>query len=435
MKNTVAIIGRPNVGKSTFFNRLTKRQDAIVHESSGVTRDRHYGISDWNGKEFAVIDTGGYIEGSDDVFESEIRKQVQFALNETDFIVLMVDVTVGITNLDEEVVKILRKQEKPVFVVINKVDNHARLQEIHEFYKLGFEHLFPVSSINGSGTGDFLDFLVTHFKEDSIEPQQDIPYYAVVGRPNVGKSSLINSLIGNDRNIVTDVAGTTRDSVHTKTNIFGFEFMLVDTAGLRKKTKVHENIEFYSNLRTIRAIESADVCLMLIDAQSGFEAQDTNIFRLIQKNKKGVVILVNKWDLIEKDSNTHLAFENQVRSKIAPFTDVPVIFTSVLEKQRIFKAIETANHVYKNISRKISTSKLNDVMLPAIEKNPPPATSRGNYIKIKYVTQLPSKFPAFAFFTNFPEHVREAYRRYLENVIRQHFNFSGVPITIYFRKK
>ncbi len=435
MGNIVAIVGRPNVGKSTFFNRLVESRQAIVEHTSGVTRDRHYGKTDWNGIEFSVIDTGGYVVGSDDVFEEEIRKQVAFAINEADVIIFMVDVKEGLTGMDEDVANILRKSEKKVFLVVNKVDNNKRLIDANEFYQLGFDKIYCISSINGSGTGDLLDDVVKEFPESKKEEIPDLPKYAVIGRPNVGKSSLINALIGDERNIVTPVAGTTRDSIYTRYNSFGFDFVLVDTAGLRKKGKVYENIEFYSVMRSIRAIENSDVCFLLIDAHDGFEGQDLNIFHLAEKNKKGVIIIVNKWDLIEKTSNTHIEFENKIREKIAPFKDVPIIFTSVTNKQRIFKALEIAHQVYKNRSNRITTSKLNDILLPIIEATPPPAASRGRYIRIKYITQLPTPFPAFVFFCNLPQDVKDSYKRFLENKIRENFDFTGVPIQIYFRKK
>ena len=435
MGNVVAIVGRPNVGKSAFFNRLVESRQAIVEHTSGVTRDRHYGKTDWNGIEFSVIDTGGYVVGSDDVFEEEIRKQIAFAINEADVIIFMVDVKEGLTGMDEDVANILRKSEKKVFLVVNKVDNNKRLIDANEFYQLGFDKIYYISSINGSGTGDLLDDVVKEFPETKKEEIPDLPKYAVIGRPNVGKSSLINALIGDERNIVTPVAGTTRDSIYTRYNSFGFDFVLVDTAGLRKKRKVYENIEFYSVMRSIRAIENSDVCFLLIDAKDGFEGQDLNIFHLVEKNRKGAVIVVNKWDLIEKTSNTHIEFENKIRGKIAPFKDVPIVFTSVTNKQRIFKALEIAHQVYKNRSNRITTSKLNDILLPIIEATPPPAASRGRYIKIKYITQLPTPFPAFVFFCNLPQDVKDPYKRFLENKIRENFNFTGVPIQIYFRKK
>ena len=435
MGNIVAIVGRPNVGKSTFFNRLVESRQAIVEPTSGVTRDRHYGKTDWNGIEFSVIDTGGYVVGSDDVFEEEIRKQIAFAIDEADVIIFMVDVKEGLTGMDEDVANILRKSDKKVFLVVNKVDNNKRLIDANEFYQLGFDKIYCISSINGSGTGDLLDDVVKEFSETKKEQIPDIPKYAVVGRPNVGKSSFINVLLGDERNIVTPVAGTTRDSIYTRYNSFGFDFMLVDTAGLRKKGKVYENIEFYSVMRSIRAIENSDVCFLLIDAQDGFEGQDLNIFHLAEKNKKGVIIVVNKWDLINKESNTHKEFEAKIRERIAPFKDVPIVFTSVINKQRIFKALELAHKVYKNRSNRITTSKLNDLLLPIIEATPPPAASRGRYIKIKYITQLPTPFPAFVFFCNLPQDVKDSYKRFLENKIRENFDFTGAPIQIYFRKK
>jgi len=388
MGSIVAIVGRPNVGKSTLFNRLVKSRQAIVEETAGVTRDRHYGISDWNGKSFHLIDTGGYVVGSDDEFESEIRKQAGLAIEEADVILFVVDAFEGMHVLDEEVAGILRQSKREVYVVANKVDNHDRIALAQEFYALGLGEIYPVSAINGSGTGDLLDEVIKHISEDVNTEEDGVPRFTVVGRPNVGKSSIINAFLGQDRNIVTAVAGTTRDAVHTRFNAFNMDFILVDTAGIRKKSKVFENIEFYSVMRSIRAIEESDVVLLLVDATQGFEAQDINIMRLIVKNKKGLVIVVNKWDLIEKDSNTHLAFERQIRDKMAPFVDVPIVFTSVIQKQRIFKALELAHEVYENRSRQIATSVLNDTLLPIIQAFPPPSASRGNYIKIKYITQL-----------------------------------------------
>ncbi|MEA3476787.1 MAG: ribosome biogenesis GTPase Der, partial [Bacteroidota bacterium] len=423
-----------NVGKSTLFNRLTESRQAIVEETSGVTRDRHYGTSDWNGVEFSVIDTGGYVFGSEDVFEKEIRKQAELAIAEADVIIFMVDVTAGLTGMDEDVANLLRKSKKEVFLVANKADNPERTMFSHEFYKLGLGTVYPVSSISGSGTGELLDDVVKNLKVSDDEEIPDLPKYAVVGRPNVGKSSLINALIGEERNIVTPVPGTTRDSIYIPFNNFGFDFLLVDTAGLRKKSKVHEDIEFYSVMRSIRAIENADVCLLMIDAQHGMEAQDQNILHLIERNHKGVVIVVNKWDLVDKATNTHKEFEKSIREKIAPFTDIPIIFTSVTEKQRIIKALDLANTVYKNHRRKISTSKLNNALLPIIQETPPPA-ARGLYIKIKYITQLPTPFPSFAFFCNYPQYVKNPYKRFLENRLREMFDFTGAPISIYFRKK
>ncbi len=437
MSNILAIVGRPNVGKSTLFNRLTESRDAIVEESSGVTRDRHYGQSNWNGINFAVIDTGGYVIGSEDIFEEEIRKQVDLAIGEADVIALIVDVMAGITSMDEEVAELLRRSDKKVFLVANKVDNHDRAHLSHEFYKLGLGEIYCISSINGSGTGDLLDEIVKAFpeKDDTESENHDIPWYSVIGRPNVGKSSFINALMGVERNIVTPIAGTTRDTVNTRYQSFGFDFMLVDTAGLRKKAKVTENIEFYSVMRSIRAIEKSDVCILMLDAKEGIEGQDLSIFHLAEKNRKGVVIVVNKWDLVDKGSNTHIEFEKKIREKIAPFNDVPIVFTSVLTKQRIFKALEIAHKVYKNKATRITTSKLNELLLPIIEATPPPTGSRGKYIKFKYITQLPTNFPAFAFFCNFPLEVKEAYRRFLENKLREHFDFEGVPVQVYFRQK
>ncbi len=434
MSNILAIVGRPNVGKSTFFNRLTGSRQAIVEETSGVTRDRHYGKSNWNGIEFSVIDTGGYVSGSDDIFEEEIRKQVSLAIDEADAICFIVDVKSGLTGLDEEMAEILRKTEKPVFVIANKVDNSARLNDALEFFQLGLGNVYSISAINGSGTGDLLDEVVAVFDKETQDEFPDLPKLAVVGRPNVGKSSLINAFLGDDRNIVTPIAGTTRDSIYTRFNSFGFDFLLVDTAGVRKKTKVTDNIEFYSVMRSIKAIENSDVCFLMIDAMEGFEAQDLNIFHLIEKNRKGVVIVVNKWDLVEKETQTHLEFEKFIRNRIAPFSDVPIVFTSVPNKQRIFKALEFGNEVYKNRKNTVTTSKLNEILLPIIEKTPPPAI-KGKYIKIKYITQLKTPFPAFVFFCNLPQYVRDPYKRFIENQLRQYFNFTGAPIQIYFRRK
>ncbi|MGC9374530.1 MAG: ribosome biogenesis GTPase Der [Bacteroidales bacterium] len=432
----VAIVGRPNVGKSTLFNRLTETRQAIVDEMSGVTRDRLYGKSEWAGKEFSVIDTGGYVRNSDDVFEEEIRKQVNIAIDEANVIIFLVDVTNGITDLDEAMAEILRKTNKKVFLVVNKVDNNQRIIESHEFYKLGLGDPICVSAINGSGTGELLDKVVTEVKnvKNNEDDEEDIPKYAVVGRPNVGKSSLINALIGEERNIVTPISGTTRDSIYSKYNKYDHEFYLVDTAGLRKKGKVNENLEYYSVLRSIRAIERADVCLLLIDATHGIESQDLNILKLIQKNKKGLVFLINKWDLIEKENNTSKIYKEQVKQKIAPFTDVPIIFTSVVNKQRIHKVLEEAKTVYDNRKKKISTAKLNEIMLEEIKNYPPPSV-KGKYVKIKYITQLNTFYPAFAFFCNLPQYVKEPYKRFLENKLRHHFNFTGSPVQIYMRKK
>jgi GTP-binding protein len=435
MKNILAIVGRPNVGKSTLFNRLTDTRDAIVEETSGVTRDRNYGESHWNGVAFDVVDTGGYVIGSEDVFEEEIRKQVQLAIDETDVILFVVDVVDGITPMDEDVAKLLRKSNKPVFLVSNKVDNSKRFYDSTEFYALGLGEVYSVSAINGSGTGDLLDEVVKKFEEKPDEEVSELPKFAIVGRPNVGKSSFINALLGDDRNIVTSVAGTTRDTINTTYKRFGYEFELLDTAGIRKKKKVHENIEFYSVLRSIRAIESSDVCFLMIDAKEGIEAQDISILRLIQKNNKGLVIIVNKWDLIEKSSNTHLEFKQKIKEKIAPFVDVPILFTSVHEKQRLFKALDAGNLVLENRKRKITTSTLNEHLLPLIQAFPPPAASRDRYIKIKYITQLPLAYPAFAFFCNLPQEVKDSYSRFLENKIREEYDFSGCPIRLYFRDK
>ena len=436
MSSIVAIVGRPNVGKSTLFNRLVQRREAIVDSVSGVTRDRHYGKSDWNGKEFSVIDTGGYIVGSDDIFEGEIRKQVQLAIEESDIIVFVVDVEEGITPMDAEVAKILRKVKKPIFIAVNKVDNAMRDADAVEFYNLGLGDYHTISSINGSGTGDILDAIVAKMPEpEAIDlDKEELPRFAVVGRPNAGKSSFINALIGEDRNIVTDIAGTTRDSIDTKYNRFGFDFNLVDTAGIRKKSKVKEDLEFYSVMRAVRTIEYSDVVILMVDATRGFESQDQNIFWLADKNRKGVIILINKWDLVEKETNTMRDFEAQVRRQIAPFTDVPIIFTSVLTKQRLLKAIETAVEVFENRKRRISTSKLNETMLEIVQQNSPPAT-KGKFVKIKYCMQLPTPTPQFAFFSNLPQYVKDPYKRYVENQLREHYDFSGVPITIYFRQK
>ncbi|WP_298426702.1 ribosome biogenesis GTPase Der [uncultured Kordia sp.] len=435
MSNIVAIVGRPNVGKSTLFNRMIKRREAIVDAVSGVTRDRHYGKSDWNGKEFSLIDTGGYVIGSDDVFEAEIDKQVELAIDEADAILFVVDVESGITGMDEEVANLLRRVNKPVFLVVNKVDAANRLHDATEFYSLGLGEYFPIASINGSGTGDLLDALVEALPDDVEEEEEEkLPRFAVVGRPNAGKSSLINALIGEDRYIVTDIAGTTRDSIDTRYNRFGFEFNLVDTAGIRRKAKVKEDLEFYSVMRSIRAIEHSDVCLLVVDATRGFDSQVQNIFWLAEKNNKGVVILVNKWDLVEKETSTVKEFEKHIRQQIEPFTDVPIVFISALTKQRIYKAIETAVQVYKNRSNRIPTSKLNDVMLDIIERTPPPA-HKGKYVKIKFCTQLPTGYPQFAFFANLPQYVRDPYKRFVENKLREQFDFNGVPVTVYFRKK
>ncbi|MCB0546385.1 MAG: ribosome biogenesis GTPase Der [Phaeodactylibacter sp.] len=431
--NIVAIVGRPNVGKSTFYNRLIGERQAIIDDTSGVTRDRQYGTSFWNGKTFTVVDTGGFVKNSEDVFEAAIRSQVEIAVQEARVIIFMVDVTTGITDLDEEVADLLRRSDKPVFLAVNKVDNNQRMMDANEFWSLGFEETYFLSSLTGSGSGELLDAVVEHIEEDN-EEVSDIPKFAIVGQPNVGKSSLTNALLGEERNIVTEIAGTTRDSIHTKYSKFGKEFLLIDTAGIRKKARVHEDLEFYSVMRAIKAIEEADVCILMIDAQVGVEAQDMSIFRLAQRRNKGIVLLINKWDLLEKETNTARDYEAEVKRRIAPFTDVPVVFISTIEKQRIFKAIEVALEVYDNRQRKIKTSELNEVMLEAIERYPPPA-HRGRFVKIKYVTQLPTYYPAFAFFCNNPKHVKENYRNYLENQLRKNFNFTGVPISVFFRKK
>ena len=435
MGKIVAIVGRPNVGKSTFFNRLTESRQAIVDEVSGVTRDRHYGKVIWNGHEFSIIDTGGYIINSDDVFEEEIRKQVILAIDEADVVVFLVDVLSGITDLDASVAQMLRKINKPVVLVVNKVDNSQRLFEASTFYGLGLGDYYPLSSINGSGTGEALDHLTSLFGDRlEEEEEEEIPRIAVVGRPNVGKSSLVNALVGEERNIVTPISGTTRDSINTRYTKFNHDFILVDTAGLRKKAKVKEDLEFYSVMRSVRAIEHSDVCILMIDATIGIEAQDVNVFHLIERNSKGVVVLVNKWDLIEKETSTMKDFERKIKERLEPFDDVPIIFVSALTKQRIHKALEVAIQVNKNRVQRIPTSKLNEVMQEAMEANHPPSV-KGKFIRIKYVTQLPTHAPAFAFYCNLPQYVRESYKRYLENKIREHFPFTGVPIKIFMRKK
>ncbi len=434
MSNLVAIVGRPNVGKSTLFNRLTQSRQAITDETAGVTRDRHYGKSEWGGVEFSVIDTGGYITGSDDIFEGEIRKQVELAIDEASIILFLVDVKDGITDLDIDVVHILRKTSKKVLLVVNKTDNSKLLEEAVEFYNLGIGEYFPISSISGSGTGELLDELILNFNEESTDEELNIPKFAIIGRPNVGKSSFINSLVGKDQNIVTNIAGTTRDSLNTRFNKFGLDFYLIDTAGVRKKKKVHEDLEFYSVMRAVRAIEHSDVCILMIDATRGFEAQDQRIFHIADRNKKGIVILVNKWDLIKKDTNSNKNFEEQIKRQIAPFVDIPIMFISATEKQRLLKGLETAVNVWKNRSQKISTSELNETMLEIIEKTPPPAI-KGKYIKIKYCTMLPTPTPTFAFFANLPQYIKEPYKRFIENKIREKYSFNGVPITIYFRQK
>jgi GTP-binding protein len=433
MSNIVAIVGRPNVGKSTLYNRLTESRKAIVDDVSGVTRDRHYGVSEWLHHSFTVIDTGGYVANSEDVFEAAIREQVIIAIEEATVILFVVDVTTGITDLDDEIATLLRKGKKPVFVVVNKMDNTSLLADSMVFYSLGLGELYNISSMTGSGTGELLDDVVKHFDDEPTE-ENTLPKYAIVGRPNVGKSSIINSLIGKERNIVTPIAGTTRDSIHIHYNQYGHDFMLIDTAGMRKKTKVKENIEFYSVMRTIKALEDADVVILMIDAVEGIESQDINIFHLAEKNKKGIVIVVNKWDLIEKNNKTIKVFEEMIREKIAPFTDVPIVFTSVTEKQRVLKVIETANMVYANRAKRIPTSKLNEIMLPIIEAIPPPST-KGKYVKIKYITQIAGTSPMFAFFCNLPQYVKEPYYRFVENKLRENFDFSGSPIQVWFRQK
>ena len=434
MGGIVAIIGRPNVGKSTFFNRLIKKREAIVDAISGVTRDRHYGKSDWNGIDFTLIDTGGYLENSDDVFQKEIDKQVNLAIEEADAIFFMVDLAEGITGMDEIIAKLLRRSQKPIFLTANKGDNSKMQENMIEFYALGYEKIYTVSAINGTGTGELLDELVKVLPRDSENIRDKLPRFAVVGRPNAGKSSFINSLIGEERNIVTDISGTTRDSIDTIYNRFGFQFNLIDTAGIRKKSKVKEDIEFYSVMRSVRSIEYCDICLLLVDATRGFDGQVQNIFWLAHRNNKGIVILINKWDLIEKETFSTKVFENQIREKIVPFTDVPIVFISALSKQRIFKAIETGVTVFKNRSNRIATRKLNDVLLPIIENQPPPSF-KGKYVKIKFCTQLPTTHPQFAFFCNLPQYVKDPYKRFLEKKIRNIYNFKGVPIQLFFRKK
>ena len=435
MSNIVAIVGRPNVGKSTLFNRLTESRKAIVDETSGVTRDRQYGKSDWNGKKFSIIDTGGYVMGGDDEFEIEIRKQVQLAIEEADTILFLVDAREGLTPMDEDVADMLRKSPKKVILVANKVDNAKEMDNLSEFYALGLGDPMPIAGITGSGTGDLLDKVVEDFNSGEDDETEGLPRIAVVGRPNVGKSSFINIITGQDRNIVTPIAGTTRDSIYTRYNMFGFDFNFVDTAELRKKSKVSEDLEFYSVMRSIRAIENADVCILMLDASQGLEQQDLNIFSLIHRNNKGVVIVVNKWDLIEKETNTHKQFEDLIRSRIAPFDDVPIIFTSVINKQRIFKVLETAKQVFEARSRRITTSELNDKLLPIVKEQNPPPSVKGKWIKIKYITQLPTHYPQFVFFCNLPQYIRDPYKRFVENRLREMWDFHGVPISIFFRAK
>ena len=435
MSNIVAIVGRPNVGKSTLFNRLLERREAIVDSTAGVTRDRHYGKSDWNGVDFTVIDTGGYDVGSDDIFEEEIRKQVQLAVDEATSIIFMVNVEEGLTDIDNEIYQLLRKSNKPIYVVVNKVDSAREELPATEFYQLGIEKYYTLSSATGSGTGDLLDDIVADFPTtEYVDPFDGLPRITIAGRPNVGKSTLTNALLGDERNIVTNIAGTTRDSIETLYKKFGYEFVLVDTAGMRKKSKVSEDLEFYSVMRSIRAIEHSDVVIIMVDATKGWESQDMNIFSLAQKNRKGIVILINKWDLVEKSTNTMKQFEAQIREKISLFSDVPILFISALTKQRILKAVETAMEVNENRSKRIKTSKLNEIMLPIIEDTPPPAL-KGKYIKIKYCTQLPTVTPQFAFFCNLPQYVKEPYKRFIENQLRKSFDFKGVPIEVYFRQK
>ena len=434
MGNIVAIVGRPNVGKSTFFNRLIERREAIVNDESGVTRDRLYGHCFWNGKTFSVVDTGGYVENSTDVFEREISKQVLIAIEEADAVMFMVDVDMGLTDLDVAVADILRSSKKPVFLVVNKVDSNRKIVNSYEFYNLGLGELYCISAITGAGTGELLDAVVKALPDKPNDEELDLPRITIVGRPNVGKSSLTNVLIGEERNIVTNVAGTTRDSINTRYNKYGYDFMLVDTAGVRRKSKVSEDLEFYSVMRSIRAIENSDVCLLMIDAEQGWESQDQNILNLIRKNKKGIVILVNKWDLIEKDSNTLKEYREFIQDRIAPFNDIPILFISALTKQRISDVLSTAMQVYENRIQRIPTGKLNEIMLEAIENFPPPST-KGKYIKIKYVTQLPTPTPVFAFFANLPQYIKEPYKRYLENQLRENFNLTGVPIVLVFRDK
>jgi GTP-binding protein len=431
---TLAIVGRPNVGKSTLFNRLLEQRKAIVEDTPGVTRDRQYGVSEWNGKSFNVIDTGGFVAGGDDVFEKEIREQVLIAVQEANALLFMVDASTGITTLDEAMADVLRPSKKPVFLVVNKVDNNTRLLEASEFYSLGFEHIYFISSMSGSGTGEVLDDVANLIEIEAEELNAELPKIAIIGQPNVGKSSLLNALVGEERTIVSEIAGTTRDTIHTHYNLFQKEFILIDTAGIRRKNKVHEDLEFYSVIRAIKAVDEADVCLMMIDAEKGIAQQDLNIFSLAVKKGKGIVFLVNKWDLVEKVTNTAKDFEKQLKERLAPFTDLPVIFISAKEKTRVFKVIETALEVFESRHRRIPTSKLNEEMLPVIEAYKPPVV-RGNSVKIKFVTQLPTAVPSFAFFTNYPDDIKTPYRNYLENKLRERFNFKGVPVRIFFRKK
>ncbi len=437
MSFTVAIVGRPNVGKSTLFNRLLEQRKAIVDDVSGVTRDRQYGVSDWNGKTFNVIDTGGFVAGGDGAFEKEIAQQVLIAVEEANAIIFLVDAATGMTDLDDSMAHVLRRSTKPVFLTVNKVDNNERLLEASEFYSLGFENIFFIAAASGSGTGELLDGIAELITEEASEATKEmdgLPKFAIIGQPNTGKSSLLNALIGEERTIVSNIAGTTRDSIHTHYNLFQKEFILIDTAGIRRKNKVHEDLEFYSVIRAIKAMDEADVCLFLIDAEKGIAAQDLNIFSLAAKKGKGVVVLVNKWDLVDKETNTAKEYEKKLKQRLAPFTDVPILFVSAKDKTRIFKAIEVAIEVYENRQRKIPTSGLNDIMLKAIQSYHPPVV-RGNPIKIKFVTQLPTPVPSFAFFCNFPDDIKEPYRNYLENQLRTNFDLTGVPVRVYFRKK
>src|SRR5258708_5128318 len=432
---TVAIVGRPNVGKSTFFNRLLEQRKAIVDNVSGVTRDRQYGVTEWSGKSFNLIDTGGFVADSEDVFETEIRKQVMIALEEANALIFMVDASTGITLLDEAMADVLRRSTKPVLLAVNKVDNSDRLLEAAEFYSLGFDNIFFLSSMSGSGTGELLDDLVGRIKAEEADPADaHLPNFALLGQPNVGKSSLLNALIGQERTIVSDIAGTTRDTIHTRYNLFQKDFVLIDTAGIRRKTKVHEDLEFYSVIRAIRAMDEADVCMIMLDASKGITAQDLSIFSLAVKKGKGIVVLVNKWDLVAKETNTAKEYEKELKDRLAPFTDLPILFISVIDKTRIFKAIESALEVYENKQRKVTTSELNEVMLKAVEAYHPPVV-RGHPLKIKYITQLPTHVPSFAFFCNYPDDVKQPYKNYLENKLRKNFNFKGVPLRLFFRKK
>lgn len=435
MSNVVAIVGRPNVGKSTLFNRLFGERQAIIDDTSGVTRDRIYGECEWNGKNFTVIDTGGFVQHSDDVFETAVRQQVRFAVDEASAIVFMVDVTTGITDLDEQVANLLRRSNKPVYLAVNKVDNHQRMLLANEFYGLGFDNTYFLSSISGTGVGELLDDVVELFaREDKEKEETQLPQIAIIGQPNVGKSTLLNALLGEERNIVTDLPGTTRDSIHTLYNKFGNQFLLVDTAGIRRKTKVHEDLEFYSVIRAIKSLEECDICLLMIDARHGVEAQDSNLFRLAIKKHKGILILVNKWDLVEKDTNTLHQYEKALKNKLAPFNDLPILFISALNKQRIFQVVESAMDVYERRKQKIKTSDLNEFLAEINSKNPPPAY-KGRLVKIKYVTQVPKPYPAFAFFCNNPDYIQNNYRQYLENQLRERYNLSGIPISMFFKEK